>query len=281
MLEHCVDRRPWRLPVGPSGADDASGQRVVRVLDRLLGRQRIAGCVHVQPSLDLLGAPLERGVAIAFQIDDGEVGALRHAEHAGVHGIRRPCDEHSEQAGSGDDVVVRHHGSVSVDDEAGSDASRTERREVGRVDEGSLRGDAHNRRLDRCDVEVLSRRLGSRRSLVVCDRRRGRRRGGGRGWVGVPITASARRADHRGGCDGEEQPAGTREVAVNHRSGPFVGNSARWVECRSGAGSATAGSSGRSAASLTGVVRCLTTAEQAPPGASRCGRVGRSPRGDR
>ncbi len=113
VLDDRVDRRPLRLAVGLGLGDYPSHERELGVAERE------ARDADLEARVDLSVVPAEGRVAVAVEVDDREVVALRDSEHLGVDRVVLTRDEDLERRCSGDHVVVRHCDAGRVDDEAG------------------------------------------------------------------------------------------------------------------------------------------------------------------
>ena len=90
--------------------------------ERVLGiAEREASGAHLEAGIDLAVVPVEERIAVALEIDDREIAALRDAEHLRAHRLVAAAHEDLEVA-AGDDVVVRHRDAALLDDEAAARA---------------------------------------------------------------------------------------------------------------------------------------------------------------
>ena len=102
VLDHAIHRGPARVARGIGLGDDPRYQRELGLA------QRVAG--HKDGHADLDGALIEaqRWVALAGQVDDGQIGALAGAQDARVDGLGAPGNEHVQNARAGDYMVGGH-----------------------------------------------------------------------------------------------------------------------------------------------------------------------------
>ncbi len=160
-FENIVNRCPVGLAVSLRLGDDAPRQGVL-----LVAEEREACRVDLHADVDRLLVPDQRGVAVAVNVDDGQVGAFGDAEDPSVARAIFPGHVHFEEGSPGDDVVVGHGDAFRIDDEAATLARRVEHLAEFRVDKAALSLDANGGVLDvfQCTLGVghLGRGLAGR-----------------------------------------------------------------------------------------------------------------------
>ena len=167
VLEDLVDRRPTRLAARGRRADDAAGEGVVDLVDRVRVAGRVTGGVDLEPGGHLAVEVRQRRVAVAVELDHREVGTFADAEDLGVDGFVLTGHRDLQQRSAGDDVVVRDDDSVVGDDRPTADTGGVALFADLGVDERSFGQDLDDGLLDIGDVEAVASVVGDSVESVV------------------------------------------------------------------------------------------------------------------
>ena len=129
-------------PELPGFGDDALQQCVLGI------SKREPRGINRQAGVNVAFEPLQIGVAVALDIDHGQVGAFGNAQDPGVLGLVVSSDVDLEQRRAGDDVVVGHGDAGGINNEARAGAGAVDNDANLGIDKRPLRFNLDRRRLD-------------------------------------------------------------------------------------------------------------------------------------